>query len=53
MAITDWYSRFVLEWRVSTSLEADFCVDALKADLTHSRYDIFNTDQGSQFTSEA
>ena len=53
MAIIDWYSRFVVEWRVSISLEAEFCVDALKAALSRSRCDIFNTDQGSQFTSQA
>lgn len=53
VAIIDWYSRFVLEWRVSNSLEAEFCVDALKSALAKNRCDIFNTDQGSQFTSHA
>jgi len=54
VAIMDWYSRYVLSWRVSNTLEARFCLDALDEAL--ERYgtpDIFNTDQGSQFTSEA
>lgn len=54
VAIMDWYSRKVLTWRVSNTLDADFCVDALEEAI--SRYgapDIFNTDQGAQFTSEA
>ena len=54
VAIMDWYSRKVLAWRVSNSMDADFCVDALEEAI--SRYgapDIFNTDQGAQFTSEA
>jgi len=48
----DWYSRKVLSWRISNTLDAEFCVDALKEAI--DRYgipDIFNTDQGSQFTS--
>jgi putative transposase len=53
MAIIDWYSRFVLEWRISISLETDFCIEALKSTLSRARCDIFNTDQGSQFTSQA
>ena len=54
MAIMDWYSRFVLSYRISTSLDTSFCVEALEEAL--SKYpppDIFNTDQGSQFTSDA
>jgi putative transposase len=51
MAIIDWYSRYVIEWSLSISLEADFCVDALKKALLTTKCDIFNTDQGSQFTS--
>jgi putative transposase len=51
--IMDWYSRYVLAWRVSTTLEADFCVDALEEALSRARPEIFNTDQGSQFTSDA
>ncbi len=50
MAIIDWYSRYVLNWALSTTLEADFCIDALKETLDVSRCEIFNTDQGSQFT---
>ncbi len=54
VAVIDWYSRKVLSWRLSNSMDTDFCVDALEEAL--SRYgcpDIFNTDQGAQFTSEA
>jgi len=50
MAIIDWYSRYVLNWALSTTLEADFCIEALSATLAHSQCEIFNTDQGSQFT---
>lgn len=45
MAIIDWYSRFVLDWQLSISLEADFCVEALQRVLAHSHCDIFNTDR--------
>lgn len=52
VAITDWASRKVLSWRLSNTLHADFCVEALEAALaSHGRPEIFNTDQGSQFTS--
>ena len=52
VAIMDWYSRKVLAWRLSNTLVADFCVEALKEVLAkHGKPDIFNTDQGSQFTS--
>lgn len=51
MAIIDWFSRYVLDWEVSTTLEADFCIEALSRALAQSRCDIFNTDQGAQFTS--
>ena len=51
MAIIDWYSRYVLNWSLSTTLEAEFCVEALAELLEHSGCEIFNTDQGSQFTS--
>lgn len=51
VAIIDWYSRYVLSWRVSTTLEADFCIEVLKETLAQGRCEIFNTDQGSQFTS--
>lgn len=52
IAIIDWYSRFVLDWQLSITMEADFCVETLERVLMHSRCDIFNTDQGSQFTSK-
>jgi putative transposase len=52
VAIMDWYSRKVLSWRLSNTLEADFCVAALREALARFRTpEIFNTDQGSQFTS--
>ena len=54
VAIMDWYSRKVLSWRLSNTLDTDFCVAALEeAILKHGRPEIFNTDQGSQFTSAA
>jgi putative transposase len=53
VAIIDWYSRYVLSWRLSNTLDADFCVEALEGALRKGRPDIFNTDQGAQFTSEA
>jgi putative transposase len=53
-AIMDWYSRKVLAWRLSSSMDADFCVDALHEALRrHPNPEIFNTDQGSQFTAQA
>lgn len=53
VAILDWHSRYVLSWRVSTSLENSFCIEALEEALAkHSAPEIFNTDQGSQFTSQ-
>jgi|TARA_B100001971_G_scaffold200726_1_gene212644 putative transposase len=53
VAIIDWYSRYVLSWRLSNTLDADFCVEALEEALKKDKPDIFNTDQGSQFTGEA
>jgi putative transposase len=52
-AVMDWFSRYVLSWKLSNRLEGVFCVEALDAALKHSKPEIFNTDQGSQFTSEA
>jgi putative transposase len=49
-AILDWFSRYVVAWEVSITLEADFCVRALKRALELAQPEIFNTDQGSQFT---
>ena len=54
VAVMDWFSRRVLAWRLSITLETDFCVAALRDALErHGRPDIFNTDQGVQFTSAA
>ena len=53
IALMDWYSRYVLSWRLSNTLDANFCVDALQEALRKGRPDISNTDQGVQFTSEA
>ncbi len=53
VAIMDWYSRYVVAWRLSNTLDADFCVEALEEALGKGRPEVFNTDQGSQFTSEA
>ena len=50
-AVMDWHSRYVLSWELSNSLEADFCLRALDKALRHGKPKIFNTDQGSQFTS--
>lgn len=54
VAIIDWYSRRVLAWRLSNTLDSSFCVEALEEALARfPKPDIFNTDQGSQFTAEA
>ena len=53
VAVMDWFSRYVLAWRLSRNLESDFCVVALAEALRRGRPEIFNTDQGSQFTSDA
>ena len=51
-AVIDWYSRRVLAWRVSISMETAFCIEVVEEAITrHGKPDIFNTDQGSQFTS--
>jgi putative transposase len=51
VAVMDWFSRYVLSWEVSVTLESEFCVSALEQALSFGRPEIFNTDQGSQFTS--
>lgn len=51
-AVMDWYSRYVLAWQLSNSLEVEFCVEALEEAFQHGRPEIFNTDQGAQFTSQ-
>lgn len=54
VAIIDWYSRKVLSWRISNSMDAAFCVDCLEDALRHhGKPEVFNSDQGSQFTSSA
>jgi putative transposase len=53
-AVVDWYSRRILSWRVSITMEAAFCIEAVEEALArHGKPEIFNTDQGSQFTSQA
>ena len=54
IAIVDWFSRRVLSWRLSITMETDFCIEALEEALARfGTPEIFNTDQGSQFTSAA
>ena len=55
VAMIDWYSRKVLSWRVSNTMDAGFCVDCLEEAIKYYRRtpEIFNTDQGSQFTSDS
>ena len=50
MAVIDWHSRYVLGWALSTTLEADFCIEAVGELLENGQCEIFNTDQGAQFT---
>jgi len=52
VAVIDWFSRYVLSWEVSVTLESEFCISALKQALSFGRPQVFNTDQGSQFTSD-
>jgi putative transposase len=53
VAVMDWYSRYVLSWRLSNTLTGDFCMEALDEALSQARPEIFNSDQGSQFTATA
>jgi putative transposase len=53
VAVIDWYSRYVLAWQLSNTLESTFCIEVLQQALQRDRPEIFNTDQGSQFTSIA
>jgi putative transposase len=53
VAVLDWYSRYVVSWRLSATMESGFCVEALEAALMQGTPDIFNSDQGSQFTASA
>lgn len=50
VAVMDWYSRYVISWSLSNSLDIFFCLEALEQALTKKRPEIFNSDQGSQFT---
>ncbi|MAE40893.1 MAG: hypothetical protein CML07_08260 [Psychrobacter sp.] len=50
VAVIDWYSRYVLAWALSNTLEGYFCLDALHTALAQGKPEIFNTDQGAQFT---
>ena len=52
VAVMDWFSRFVLSWALSMTMELEFCLEALRGALRRGRPEIFNSDQGSQFTSE-
>jgi putative transposase len=52
VAVMDWFSRYVLSWRLSNTLDSSFCVEALSAALKVGQPEVFNTDQGSQFTAE-
>src|SRR5207253_5396674 len=52
-AVLDWYSRYVLAWRLSNSLEGTFCLEVLEEALQGGQPEIFNTDQGVQYTSSA
>jgi putative transposase len=49
-AVLDWYSRYVLAWRLSNTLDGDFCLEMLDEALRQGRPETFNTDQGAQFT---
>ena len=53
MAVLDWFSRYVLAWELSVTLNGQFCRDELEGALATGRPEIFNTDQGAQFTSDA
>jgi putative transposase len=53
VAIMDWFSRYVLAWRLSNTLEGGFCLEALEEALSQARPEIFNSDQGCQFTASA
>jgi putative transposase len=53
VAVIDWYSRYVLSWRLSNTLDGAFCIEALEDALAQGEPAVFNTDQGAQFTSDA
>src|SRR5204863_8321063 len=51
VAVMDWFSRYVLAWQISNTLDSNFCVETLEQALARARPQIFNSDQGAQFTS--
>lgn len=51
VAVMDWWSRYVLSWRISNSMDVNFCLEALEEAFSRGKPEVFNTDQGSQFTS--
>jgi putative transposase len=53
VAVMDWFSRYVLAWRLSNTLDGGFCLEALEEALVLARPEVFNSDQGSQFTATA
>lgn len=53
VAVIDWFSRYVLSWKLSNTMDSNFCIDALTEALRFGKPDIFNTDQGAQFTCNA
>ncbi len=53
VAVMDWYSRYVLAWELSNTLDGQFCLEVLDQALTCGTPEIFNTDQGVQFTAQA
>jgi putative transposase len=53
VAVMDWFSRYVLAWQLSNTLDGTFCLEALRQALQHGQPEIFNTDQGVQFTARA
>lgn len=52
-AVIDWYSRYVLSWRLSDTLDSSFCIEALEEALGQGKREIFNTNQGVQYTSDS
>ena len=52
VVVMDWFTRYIISWALSNSLENDFCIEALKTALKNGRPEIFNTDQGVQYTSD-
>jgi putative transposase len=51
VVVMDWWSRYVLSWRISNSMDVNFCLEALEEAFSRGKPEVFNTDQGSQFTS--